>query len=104
MLKPTKVFFLAASAAIVVAGCASLPDGATLDQMTQNAVKVGFRDQGIVKASVLDTDETNRACSAADVAGKPLDEALASALQEQNLKSIRWPADGKYLGDWKEGE
>ena len=104
MFKPTKVFFLAASAAIVVAGCASLPDGATLDQMTQNAVKVGFRDQGIVKASVLDTDETNRACSAADVAGKPLDEALASALQEQNLKSIRWPADGKYLGDWKEGE
>jgi sulfur-oxidizing protein SoxX len=104
MLKPTKVFFLAASAAIAVAGCASLPDGATLDQMTQNAVKVGFRDQGIVKASVLDTDETNRACSAADVAGKPLDEALASALQEQNLKSIRWPADGKYLGDWKEGE
>lgn len=104
MLKPTKVFFLAASAAIAVAGCASLPDGATLDQMTQNAVKVGFRDQGIVKVSVLDTDETNRACSAADVAGKPLDEALASALQEQNLKSIRWPADGKYLGDWKEGE
>ena len=104
MLKPTKVFFLAASAALAVAGCASFPDGATLDQMTQNAVKVGFRDQGIVKASVLDTDETNRACSAADVAGKPLDEALASALQEQNLKSIRWPADGKYLGDWKEGE
>ena len=64
MLKPTKVFFLAASAAIAVAGCASLPDGATLDQMTQNAVKVGFRDQGIVKVSVLDTDETNRACSA----------------------------------------
>lgn len=104
MFKPTKVFFLAASAAIAVAGCASFPDGATLDQMTQNAVKVGFRDQGIVKVSVLDTDETNRACSAADVAGKPLDEALASALQEQNLKSIRWPADGKYLGDWKEGE
>jgi sulfur-oxidizing protein SoxX len=72
--------------------------------MTQNAVKVGFRDQGIVKVSVLDTDETNRACSAADVAGKPLDEDLARALEAQNLKSIRWPADGKYLGDWKEGE
>jgi len=104
MLKPTKVFFLAASAAIAVAGCASFPDGATLDQMTQSAVKVGFRDQGIVKVSVLDTDETNRACSAADVAGKPLDEDLARALEAQNLKSIRWPADGKYLGDWKEGE
>ena len=104
MFKPTKVFFLAASAAIAVAGCASFPDGATLDQMTQSAVKVGFRDQGVVKVSVLDTDETNRACSAADVAGKPLDEDLARALEAQNLKSIRWPADGKYLGDWKEGE
>jgi len=104
MFKPTKVFFLAASAAIAVAGCASFPDGASLDQMTQGAVKAGFRDQGIVKVSVLDTDETNRACSAADVAGKPLDEDLARALEAQNLKSIRWPADGKYLGDWKEGE
>lgn len=104
MFKPTKVFFLAATAALFVAGCAAIPGTAELDKMTEGAVKAGFRDQGIVKVSVLDTDETNRACSAADVAGKPLDEVTAKALEAQNFKTIRWPADGKFLGDWKEGE
>ncbi len=50
------------------------------------------------------TDETNRACSDADVAGKPLDEKTAKALEEVNLKAIKWPSDGKFIGDWKEGE
>ena len=56
--------------------------------MTQSAVKVGFRDQGIVKVSVLDTDETNRACSAADVAGKPLDEARRIAQAPQPVQHL----------------
>jgi sulfur-oxidizing protein SoxX len=57
-----------------------------------------------VKASVLETDETNQACSAADVAGKPLDEAKAKAIEAANLKTVKWPESGKFLGDWKEGE
>ena len=58
----------------------------------------------MVKASVLDADETNRLCSAADVAGQPLDEKTASALEAANFKMIKWPSDGRFLGDWKEGE
>ena len=104
MFKISKSISLAGCAAVVIAGCASFPDVAELDKMTADAVKLGFRDQGIVKVAVLDTDETNRACSAADVAGKPLDEATARRLEAQNLKTIRWPSDGKFLGDWKEGE
>jgi len=91
-------------AALALAGCANKQNTASLDQLTDQIVKASFRDEGIVKASVLDTDETNRLCSAADVAGKPLDEATARALEEQNLKTIRRPSDGKYLGNWKEGE
>jgi sulfur-oxidizing protein SoxX len=53
---------------------------------------------------VLDTDETNKACSAADVAGKPLDEATAKAIEASNMKTIKWPANGKFLGNWQEGE
>jgi len=104
MFKVSKSISLAGCAAVVIAGCASFPDVAELDKMTADAVKVGFRDQGIVKVAVLDTDETNRACSAADVAGKPLDDDTARRLEAQNLKTIRWPSDGKFLGDWKEGE
>lgn len=95
---------VAAVAVATITGCAVTLSGADLDKLTADIVKASFRDEGIVKASVLDTDETNRLCSAADVAGKPLDEATAKRVTEANLKAIKWPSDGKFLGDWKEGE
>jgi sulfur-oxidizing protein SoxX len=90
--------------AAVVAGCATAPGPVNLDKLTSDIVKASFRDEGIVKVSVLDTDETNRACSAADVAGQPLSEEAARAIEASNLKTVKWPSDGKFLGDWKEGE
>ncbi len=104
MKKNSKTILAIGLSVLAVVGCANLPSTASLDQLTADIVKTSFRDEGIVKASVLDTDETNRLCSAADVAGKPLDEETARALEAKNLKSIHWPSDGKYLGDWKEGE
>jgi len=92
------------AAAAIIAGCATAPSSADLDKMTSDIVKTSFRDQGIVKASVLDTDETNKACSAADVTGKPLDEKTAKAIEAANMKTIKWPANGKFLGSWQEGE
>ena len=91
-------------AAATLAGCASAPSTADLDKITAGIVKASFRDEGIVKVSVLDPEDINTACSAADVAGKPLDPDLANALQEAQLKSIKWPADGKFMGDFKKGE
>jgi sulfur-oxidizing protein SoxX len=90
--------------AAISAGCATAPSFAELDKITNDIVKASFRDQGMVKASVLDSDDANRLCSAADVAGKPLDEKTARALETANFKLIKWPSDGKFLGDWKEGE
>jgi sulfur-oxidizing protein SoxX len=104
MNKQSKTLLAISVAALTVVGCASIPDSAALDKLTASIVKSSFRDKGIVKTTVLDTDETNRLCSAADVAGKPLDEATAKAVEAENLKTIQWPSDGKYLGDWKEGE
>jgi sulfur-oxidizing protein SoxX len=96
---------LAATAvALLVAGCASAPSVADLNALTQQIVKASFRDQGIVKASILNTDETNQACSEADASGKPLDEKTAKRIEEINMKAIKWPSDGKFIGDWKEGE
>jgi sulfur-oxidizing protein SoxX len=104
MKKQYKLTLSVLAVAAVVAGCATAPGAVDLDKLTADIVKASFRDEGIVKVSVLDADETNRACSAADVAGKPLDEESANRLQAVNLKSIQWPADGKFIGDWKEGE
>ena len=104
MKSQSKKLLIAATALAFIAGCANLPSTADLDKLTATIVKTSFRDQGIVKASVLDTDETNKVCSAADVAGKALDDATAKAIEASNFKSIKWPSDGKFLGDWKEGE
>jgi sulfur-oxidizing protein SoxX len=90
--------------AAIMAGCATAPSLAELDKITNDIVKSSFRDEGMVKAAVLAADETNRLCSAADVAGHPLDDKTARALEAANFKMIKWPSDGKFLGGWQEGE
>ncbi len=89
----------------VLAGCAQGPSVAELNELTDRIVKTSFRSEGIANVDrVLATDETNRLCSAADVSGQPLDEATAKRIEEANLKTVKWPSDGKFLGDWKQGE
>lgn len=103
--KTALVIGVSAIAGAAVLGCATLPGDAELDRMTAGMVKAAFRDQGIAKVDrVLAIDDTLKACSAADAAGKPLDAARAKAIEEANLKTVKWPSDGKFLGDWKAGE
>jgi L-cysteine S-thiosulfotransferase len=95
--------------AAAVAGCASLPgsplpSSAELDVLATQAAKTSFRDEGMVKVDRLVQDDTNRECSAADVAGKAIDPERAKLIEAANLKTIKWPSDGKFLGDWKAGE
>lgn len=97
--------FLAPALTILLAGCAAtVPSGPDLDKLTLEIVKASFRDQGQAKVDRLVQDDANRECSAADVAGKPIDEKLGKSIEEANFKTIKWPTDGKFLGDWKEGE
>ncbi len=94
----------AASVLGTLAACASLPSSADLDALTAQIVSRSFRDEGIVKTSVLAIDETLEACNQTDVSGKAIDEATEKRLLEANLKTIRWPSDGKFLGNWRDGE
>jgi L-cysteine S-thiosulfotransferase len=91
-------------AAAAVLGCASTPGAADLDRITADMVKASFREEGIAKLDRLVQDDSNRECSAAEASGKPMDAARAKAIEESNLKTVKWPSDGKFLGDWKEGE
>ena len=99
-----KMFFVLPAVVIALAGCTSSPAPAEYDKMAEAMTKTSFQDRGIAKVTRLDVDEANRACSAADVSGKPLDEKLAKAIEEANMKTVKWPSDGKFLGDWKQGE
>jgi L-cysteine S-thiosulfotransferase len=91
-------------AALVALGCASTPGSVDFDRITADMVKASFRDEGIAKLDRLVQDDSNRECSAAETSGKPMDAARAKVIEEANLKTVKWPSDGKFLGDWKEGE
>ena len=103
-----KKFFISVTTVLTLVllnGCAQGPSMAEVQEKTQLAVKTSFQDKSFVKVDrITATDETNRLCSEAEAAGKPLDEATTSRIEQTNLKAIAWPADGKYLGDWKQGE
>jgi L-cysteine S-thiosulfotransferase len=91
-------------AALALSACTMSPTGADYDKMTAAVMKSSFQAKGIAKLDRLEQDEPNRLCSAADVAGKPIDDAAAKAIEASSMKTIKWPSDGKYLGDWKAGE
>jgi sulfur-oxidizing protein SoxX len=92
------------AALALVAGCAAHAPAPDLDAQLAAMMQASFRDQGIAKVDRLQQDESNAACSAADVAGIALTEAMAQSIEAANLKTVQWPADGKFVGDWKEGE
>ena len=90
--------------AVFLAGCASAPASPDIDKLTVDVLRSSFHDQGIAKIDRLQQDDANRECSAADVAGKPLSAQAAQAIMTASMKTVKAPADGKYLGDWKAGD
>jgi sulfur-oxidizing protein SoxX len=92
----------AAAVAAVLAGCAAMAPAPDYDALTAAMMKASFTDRGIAKVDRLQQDESNAACSKAE--GAPLPEATAKAIEAANLKTVKLPSDGHYIGDWKQGE
>jgi sulfur-oxidizing protein SoxX len=84
----------------LVAGCATAPPSDRYDELASAMVKASFREQGIAKLDRLHQDELQAACSQE----QPPPDAVTQRLQQQAQASIRWPQDGRWLGDWKAGE
>ena len=92
----------ALAAAVLAAGCAMVPNSTQVDEVTRQVMKSSFREQGIAKLDRLQLDASNQACS--DSEGNPLSDKLGKAIEEENLKTVKFPADGNLLGSWAEGE
>ncbi len=84
----------------LLAGCAMLPSTRELDEQARAAMKASFRDQGIAKAERINQDLAQIVCSS----DTPPTPELAKRVEAEALATLRWPAGGKYLGDWREGE
>jgi L-cysteine S-thiosulfotransferase len=84
----------------LLAGCAMLPSTQELDAQARAAIKASFRDQGIAKAERINQDLAQAACSS----DTPAAPDVAKRIEAEALATIRLPAGGQYLGDWREGE
>lgn len=95
-----------ATAAIVasIAGCASMmAERSDKSAEALAMMKASFKEQGQAKLDRIDQDGVQRTCSQYHGdAAVPRD--VAERIEKAEAARIRYPADGKYLGDWKNGE
>ena len=85
-----------------VVGCATAQSDVDVSRQAAAVLKGSFKANGQAGLDRLDQDETQRLCT--QYANKPLPKDVAEMIEKLNTASIRWPADGKWLGDWKNGE
>lgn len=103
-MKKSNIFAVSLVAA-ALAGCAALTgdDGRAETRAKALAMmKTSFKERGQAKLDRFDQDEVQKACSLLD--GQTLDKETAARLEKAQLAMVKYPADGKYLGDWKAGE
>jgi sulfur-oxidizing protein SoxX len=90
---------------LMAVGCAHMATGESPDNYGEKALammKSSFRESGQAKLDRLNQDDMQRMCS--EYAQKPMPREVAQKLEEEQQKLIKFPADGKLLGDWKSGE
>jgi sulfur-oxidizing protein SoxX len=96
------VVTLAAGTAMLLSGCASPPSDAEINARATAMLKASFAARGQAGLDRLDQDETQKACTT--YAGKVPGKDVTDRIEKVNFESIKWPADGKYLGNWQNGE
>ena len=94
------VLAVGALAALVSFATSSAPTR----EETMRDVKASFQERGIAKLDRLNQSELQQVCSDAAMKRKELPKATRERLEKQQMATIRYPADGKFLGDWKAGE
>jgi sulfur-oxidizing protein SoxX len=92
-------------AAIILAGCAAVADRSDSETSAKALalMNASFRESGQAKLDRLVQDEVQRVCSEYS-SGRPVPKEVAQAIEKSQLALIKYPADGKYVGDWKSGE
>ncbi len=66
-------------------------------------MKAGFTAKGQAKLDRLDQDELQRTCSIY-TGDNVVPKDMAARIEKAQLATIKFPADGKLLGNWKSGE
>lgn len=94
-------FLLALAVAGIAVGCATVGDNA-VTPADLALIKASFKESGQAKLDRLDQDDAQRLCSMSPPATP--DKEAAARVEKANMAAIKYPADGKLMGDWRAGE
>jgi len=97
-MRPASAVIIAAGASLLAA-CAALQNEPRTDALS--IMQRDFHARGIATMDRRKEDDVQAACNKYDNVPPP---ATVETLQKAQLAAIKWPADGKLLGDWKAGE
>lgn len=97
-----RIVLSVAGATAIVAACAT-PSAYTppTEQETLAVIKAGFHDHGIAKRDRLNQTELQRVCT--ETKNQPPKD-VRDRLEKAALAAVKYPNDGKWLGDFKAGE
>jgi len=93
--------FLFAAAGLLVAGCATYPDQATTRQIAEKMVFEAF-SASPAHLKRLEQDRSQQICS--KVGDAILSTEEAAEVVKLARDSIKYPASGQIVGDWKTGD
>ncbi|WP_407048888.1 sulfur oxidation c-type cytochrome SoxX [Methyloraptor flagellatus] len=105
----TGVALTGVALAVFAAGAARAGDATSWgegadDAAFQAMLKSGFRDKGIATVKRLEQDPTQAFCSDPAMAASAAGAKRKAEIEAANEATIKYPADGKWLGDFKAGE
>ena len=86
---------------VIAAGCATYPDRATTKQMAEKMVFAAF-SASPEHMKRLEQDRSQQICS--KVGDEKLSQEEAAEVVKLARASIRYPASGNLVGDWKTGD
>jgi sulfur-oxidizing protein SoxX len=104
-MKPTHLYGVLSATAIAIAfaGCASTGSAsADYEKEAIALIKSSFQANGQAGMDRLNQDDVQALCSAAE--GKPPPQEKAAAIEKAELATVKYPADGNYIGDFAAGE
>ena len=94
-----KTTILAASAAVALAACATyMPPS---EKETMAVIKTSFRDHGQAKVDRLTQSQMQAICT--ETHNDP-PKNQRERIEKEALATVKYPSDGKWLGNFKDGE
>jgi L-cysteine S-thiosulfotransferase len=95
-------FNLSILCTLLVAGCSAPSAPAPQGGSEEIALRASFRARGQAGLERLEQTQLQRACSLPPDRSPP--DGVRRRLQGEALASVQFPADDRWLGDWRRGE